>query len=106
MQNLKDVMLEDIDDVFLETEEFGEKIVLDSHSILAVVERTDILLRDTVDDRGPVVADSVTLYVRKKDIAYGKYYPEKTCYFNGEKWHVLSCDSEDLVTLVLYKERS
>lgn len=103
--NLKDAMTQDIDDVFLNLDEFAEEIVLDGHAILAVVERNDILLRDTTDERGPVVYDNVTLYVRKKDIVFGKYFPEKQCTFNGEKWHVYSCDNEEMTTLILYKER-
>lgn len=103
---LKDVMDADIDDVFLNTDEFAECIRLDGMTLTAEVERTDIGLRSTTDERGPVVYDSVTIRCRKDYIDTGRYYPEKEVRFNGEKWHVFSCDSEDLVTLILYKERS
>lgn len=105
-QTLKDVMTRDIDDVFLNIDEFAEQIVLDDHVMFAVVERSDMILRDTTDGRGPIAYDNITLYVRKKDIAWGKYYPEKACMLNGEKWFVYSCDGEELVTLILFKERS
>lgn len=102
----KEAAREDIDDVFLCTDEFAEEIVLDGQKMLAVVERTDIGLRDTTDGRGPVSFDSVILYIKRMYIEFGRYYPEKVCILNGEKWYVFSCDCEDLVTLILYKERS
>ena len=106
MATLKEVMCADIDDVFLNLDEFAEEITLDGRTIIAEVERTDIGLRDTTDERGPVVYDSVTIRCRKTYIDTGRYYPEKETWFNGEKWHVFSCDGEELVTLILYKERS
>ena len=102
----KDITREERHKVFLNLGEFAEMIELDGRKFKAVVERNDITLRDTTDDRSSVVYDSMTIFCNKEDLASGKYFPEKRVAFNGEYWFVYTCDNEDLVTMTLYKERS
>lgn len=102
----KDAAIDDIDAVFLETDEFAERITLDGRAMLAVVERDDVEFRDPADDRVNVVYDAATLYVCKTALDAGKYLPGLRVNFNGQVWFVFSCDGEDMVTLKLYKERS
>jgi len=53
-----------------------------------------------------VVNDSVTIRARREQLDSGKYQPGLRVMFNGEAWHVYSCDGGDIVTLKLFKERS
>lgn len=92
--------------VFLNLDEFAEMITLDGVSMAAIVDREDIEFPDVTDDRMAVVNDSVTIRARREQLDSGKYQPGLRAMFNGEAWHVYSCDGGDIVTLKLFKERS
>ena len=104
----KSQCLKDIDGVFLNGDEFGETIVLDGCELPAVVDRSAMAFTGTTDDRLGLGIDQVTIYFRKCDLINmrAKYAPGVQVVFNSEQWYVLSCEIEDLVTLILYKERS
>ncbi len=92
--------------VFLNPDEFAEPITLDGFSMFAIVDREDMEFPDVTDERMAVVNDAVTIRARKEQLESGKYQPGLRVMFNGEAWHVYSCDGGDIVTLKLFKERS
>ena len=104
----KQQCLKDIDAAFLNGDEFGETIVLDGCELPAVVDRSAMGFTGTTDDRLGIGVDQVTIYFRRcdKQNMRAKYTPGAQVIFNAEQWYVLSCEDEDMVVLMLYKERS
>ena len=100
----KEIARSEIDRIFLNLDEFAELITLDGQEISAVVEKGNVTFSSMADSRDYVDYDSVTIYCKKEYIDTGKYYSGRDVIFNNQRWKTYTCDGEDLVTLVLYRE--
>lgn len=97
---------EDIHEVFLNLDEFGERGELAGHGhIPMVVEELALDMPSGSDDRTAVSYEVITVYVAASDLPDELLTGRKTT-FRNEEWYVLSsgCDC-GLKTIRLYRER-
>ena len=98
----------DIQDVFINLEEFGERAEIAGHrSVPLVVESLALEMPPSAaDGRQGVSYEGVTVYVAAADVP-DELYPQKAVSFKNEEWFVLSaaCDM-GVKTIQLYRERA
>ncbi len=91
----------DIEQIFMNLEEFAEKIDLDGQEVHAIVEEMQI----QADNEREVSFEGITVYVYSACLQY-IYTPHKSCLVNGENWYVLESVNEQGITIIkLYRER-
>ncbi len=104
--SFKDQLLSDIQDVFLNPDEFGEAINLNGRTMPAVVEAFDVAFDQAVGFRPGVSLEGVALHVAEAD-APDECRSGREVRFNGERWFVLDANRDAcLRTIRLYRELS
>ncbi|MDR2503776.1 MAG: hypothetical protein LBD82_05265 [Deltaproteobacteria bacterium] len=106
MNMFRELLSRDIDDVFLNPDEFAQEITLQGVSMPAALEGPESLLTDggRAGGREGVTYEMVTL--RIKDGVIPRPASGREITFNGEIWFIQRVTPEmGLLTLELYRER-
>ncbi len=104
--SFKDQLLTDIQDVFLNLNEFGEWISFNGRRIQAVVEAFDVEFDHAEGFRPGVSLEGLVLHVSECD-APGDFRAGKEIRFNDESWFVLDANRDGcLRTIRIYRELS
>ncbi len=102
MSLFKDVLTSEIHNVFLNSDEFAERIILNGKSFNAVVDRSEMGWPEA-DDRPGVSNRIVVLGMALSDFP-DDLWPGKRVEFNGDRWTVDTADREAFRTVRLYRE--
>ena len=97
---------DDLREVFLNPDEFGETINLNGKTMIAVVEAFDVEFDQAVGFRPGVSLEGEALHVAEAD-APEELRAGRVVHFNGERWFVLDANRDAcLRTIRLYRELS
>lgn len=102
MSLFKGILLEEIARVFLNPEEFAERVSLNGKTLPAVVDRPEAAWPEA-DERPGVAHEFVALAVALADFP-DELWPGKRVEMNGDRWTVCTADREALRTIRLYRE--
>lgn len=101
MSAFGDAIARDILGVFLNVEEFGERIVFDGHEVTAVLQQN----LDVPSQAKPAESDSVTVFLRTQDIQDG-IRPGRNVTMDHRNYRVASrSDDVGVTCLVLSRTR-
>ena len=101
--SLKHAISEEINTVFLNSNEFAETITLDNVEVLAIVSSFEV---ENAQENNGVSFEGVKLSLDMACIKI-KYQPHKKVMFNNKPWYCLEVKNDmGLLTLSLYRERS
>lgn len=94
--NLKDIILADIDDVFLDLDELSEMVNIDGVEIVAVIERTSLKQRTMRQDSqyDGIYKAEMALYVKESDLGYRPVFGQ-SMQVNGKFYLVAECSEEN-----------
>ena len=99
--NLKEVMLADIDDVFLDTNEFAAPHTIDGQeNILCVID--DKSIQNQIDG---VYVVRRQLFIKQSDLGY-KPVPEQKMSIDDEYFYIVDCTGDELLEVTLEARQS
>ena len=105
--NFKDTVLNDIDNVFFNMDEFAENANIDGNSV-AIVMDTDMLNELKLKNNGEGLANSELLFhVKKEDLNFEPFVGQDIT-FNGKLYYIKSIPAADdwLYTIAIGVARS
>lgn len=100
--NLKDVMNSDIDDVFLDVEEFASKHTIDGkEDVICIFDQN----KSSTNPNDGVYIVRRHLFVKQLDLGYRPVPEQKIC-IDGDYFYVVDCIGERLIEVVLEARNS
>jgi hypothetical protein len=94
--NLKDVMDSDIDDVFLDTDDFAKKHSIDDQEMLCIIDED----KSSNNKTDGVHTVRRRLFVKQTSMGY-RPVPEQKMKIDNQYWYVVDCVGEGLIEVVL-----